>query len=109
MRENTRCEVEEPISTPTLRTTISSSSTSERPVLEKKIRPPTSSSVIVRHGRTCSGHPRLSWIVGRGEAQPSLRRSRKLALVAGRGMPRPYSHNKTWMPGIKQHKAGHDD
>src|SRR6516164_2701072 len=45
MRENTRCEVEEPISTPTLRTTISSSSTRERPVLEKKIRPPCASSI----------------------------------------------------------------
>ena len=31
MRENTRCEVDEPISTPTLRTTISSSSTSDAP------------------------------------------------------------------------------
>src|SRR5262249_46161401 len=48
MRENTRCEVEEPMSTPTLRTTISSSSTSERPVEEKKMRPPSSSSVMIR-------------------------------------------------------------
>src|SRR5213080_3800738 len=47
MRENTRCEVDEPMSTPTLRTTISSSSTSERPVLEKKTRPPTCSSVLL--------------------------------------------------------------
>src|ERR1700730_7465790 len=46
MRENTRCEVDEPISTPTLSTTISSSSTSERPVLEKKTRPPALSSFI---------------------------------------------------------------
>src|SRR4051794_13727747 len=46
MRENTRCEVEEPMSTPTLRMTISSSSTSERPVLEKKIRPLGACSVI---------------------------------------------------------------
>src|SRR5580693_5774562 len=76
MRENTRCEVDEPISTPTLSTTISSSSTSERPVLEKKIRPPALSSFMPAtllpetpntvpppapgpfscHGRTCSGH-----------------------------------------------------
>src|SRR5262249_3690741 len=49
MRENTRCEVEEPISTPTLRTAISSSSTSERPVEEKKMRPPSASfSVMTR-------------------------------------------------------------
>ena len=47
MRENTRCEVDEPMSTPTLSTTISSSSSSERPVEEKKTRPPWSSSVIV--------------------------------------------------------------
>src|SRR5205814_846151 len=50
MRENTRCEVDEPMSTPTLRTTISSSSTSERPVLEKKMRPPTCSSVLLISG-----------------------------------------------------------
>src|SRR6478672_8532501 len=47
MRENTRCEVEEPISTPALSTTISSSSTSDRPVLVKKMRPPSSSSAIM--------------------------------------------------------------
>src|SRR6266568_9075920 len=47
MRENTRCEVDEPISTPTLKTTISSSSTSERPVLEKKMRPPSASSPLM--------------------------------------------------------------
>src|SRR6476659_238006 len=47
MRENTRCEVEEPISTPALSTTISSSSTSERPVLVKKMRPPSCSSAIM--------------------------------------------------------------
>src|SRR5882762_10124184 len=53
MRENTRCEVEEPISTPTLRTTISSSSTSERPVEEKKMRPPSASSVIIEITNLC--------------------------------------------------------
>src|SRR3989442_15202412 len=47
MRENTRCEVDEPISTPTLRTTSSSSSTSERPELEKKMRPPCASSSAI--------------------------------------------------------------
>jgi hypothetical protein len=47
MRENTRCEVDEPMSTPTLSTTISSSPSSERPVEEKKTRPPWSSVVIV--------------------------------------------------------------
>src|SRR5437868_6406168 len=46
MRENTRCEVDEPMSTPTLSTTISSSSTSERPVEVKKMRPPWDSSSI---------------------------------------------------------------
>src|SRR5580692_8686064 len=39
MCEKTRCEVEEPILTPTLTSFISSSSVSVRPVLEKKIRP----------------------------------------------------------------------
>src|SRR5258708_1889528 len=70
MRENTRCEVDEPISTPTLSTTISSSSTRERPVLEKKIRPPALSSFMPvsadgRHGRACPGHPRLHLQGGR--------------------------------------------
>src|SRR5262247_595599 len=46
MRENTRCEVEEPMSTPTVSRQISSSSASERPALEKKMRPPRASSVI---------------------------------------------------------------
>src|SRR6266852_851749 len=46
MRENTRCEVEEPISTPTVSRQISSSSASVRPVEEKKMRPPSASSVI---------------------------------------------------------------
>src|SRR6478672_8553109 len=56
MRENTRWEVEDPISTPTLRMTISSPSTSERPVLEKKIRPPsTSSSLMVRRAISRAG------------------------------------------------------
>src|SRR6266705_6639258 len=54
MRENTRCEVEEPISTPTLSTTTSSSSMSERPVLEKKIRPPCASSSAIMPGAPCS-------------------------------------------------------
>src|SRR5262249_17034709 len=44
--ENTRWEVEEPISTPTLRMQISSSPSRLRPVLEKKIRPPCSSVSI---------------------------------------------------------------
>src|SRR5260370_26102663 len=46
IRENTRCEVEEPISTPTLRIQISSSPSRLRPMLEKKIRPPCSSVSI---------------------------------------------------------------
>src|SRR5262249_35386917 len=60
MRENTRCEVEEPISTPTLSTTISSSSTSERPVLVKKMRPPSPSSAVmatVHPSRMCPVAP----------------------------------------------------
>src|SRR3954447_13329685 len=60
MRENTRCDVDEPISTPTLSTTISSSSTSERPVLEKNTRPPTASSVISINVPQSSGHSQLS-------------------------------------------------
>src|SRR5271168_4902334 len=43
MRENTRCEVDEPISTPTESTHSSSSSPNVRPWLEKKMRPPASS------------------------------------------------------------------
>src|ERR1700675_1639436 len=50
MRENTRWEVDEPISTPTLRMQISSSSESVRPVEEKKIRPPCSSVSIFING-----------------------------------------------------------
>src|SRR5215813_4852887 len=46
MRENTRCEVDEPMSTPTVRRQISSSSASVRPVLEKKMRPPSASAVM---------------------------------------------------------------
>src|SRR5882672_8735982 len=46
MRENTRCEVDEPISTPTLRMQISSSPSRLRPVEEKKMRPPCSSVSI---------------------------------------------------------------
>src|SRR5262245_31459972 len=60
MRENTRCEVDEPISTPTLRMTISSSSTSERPVLEKKMRPPSASPFVMTRwcpGRVLDGYP----------------------------------------------------
>src|SRR5215470_2276907 len=40
MRENTRCEVDDPMSTPTESTHSSSSSPKVRPVLEKKMRPP---------------------------------------------------------------------
>src|ERR1700683_3523128 len=43
MRENTRWEVEEPISTPTLNMKISASPSRLRPVGEKKNRPPASS------------------------------------------------------------------
>src|SRR5260370_7023088 len=42
------------MSTPALSTTISSSSTSERPVLEKKIRPPCVSSSAITSGAPCS-------------------------------------------------------
>src|SRR5258705_8689653 len=69
MRENTRCEVEEPMSTPTLKTTISSSSTSERPVEEKKTRPPCASSVMRRVQRCRVGK-------GDGYAFPSGKASR---------------------------------
>src|SRR5687767_8840753 len=65
MRENTRCEVDEPMSTPTLSTTIWSSSSSERPVEEKKMRPPLAS---------CStGISQCALSCGRGATQPSNR------------------------------------
>src|ERR1700744_1187448 len=46
MREKTRCEVDEPISTPTESTHNSSSSPKVRPVLEKKMRPPWGTSSL---------------------------------------------------------------
>src|SRR5580698_6815328 len=46
MREKTRCEVDEPISTPTESTQSSASSPNVRPVLEKKTRPPWSPSLM---------------------------------------------------------------
>src|SRR5690349_19228953 len=69
MRENTRCEVDEPMSTPTLSTQIWSSSASVRPVEEKKMRSPSAPCSMTgiqliplgRHGRACCiarGHPR---------------------------------------------------
>src|SRR5580658_8780281 len=57
MRENTRCEVDEPMSTPTESTHNSSSSPNVRPVEEKKMRPPWASSVM-RSSRRHSGAPR---------------------------------------------------
>src|SRR5262249_49372239 len=75
MRENTRCEVEDPISTPTLRTTISSSSTSERPVLEKKMRPPSASSSVM--SRSC-GTPEAEWMAGSPSRAHELRHDRAL-------------------------------
>src|SRR5580704_12596923 len=54
MRENTSCDVDEPMSTPTLSRQISSSSMRVRPVFEKKMRPPA--SLVMR--RTLSGHAR---------------------------------------------------
>src|SRR5262249_35076650 len=45
MRANTRWEVDEPMSTPTLSRRISSSPSSVRPALEKKTRPPGSSVI----------------------------------------------------------------
>src|SRR5580692_7372310 len=62
MRENTRWEVEEPISTPTLNTQISSSPSRLRPVVEKKIRPPASSvsiSIQLVQSAPFLGRPRL--------------------------------------------------
>src|SRR5579872_4864268 len=47
MRENTRCEVDEPMSTPTERTHSSSSSPNVLPVEEKKMRPPWASSSVI--------------------------------------------------------------
>src|SRR5579872_1144206 len=54
MRENTRCEVDEPISTPTESTHSSSSSPNVRPVEEKKIRPPWDSSFMSQSLQTKS-------------------------------------------------------
>src|SRR5262245_1957846 len=62
MREKTRCEVDEPISTPTLSTTISSSSTSERPVLVKKMRPPSSSPAIRKTDRPSRMRPQAACV-----------------------------------------------
>src|SRR5262245_43163452 len=73
MRENTRCDVEEPMSTPTLSTQIWSSSPSVRPVLEKKIRPPSASSAILlllphRHaGRRQASASPIPYADGRDE------------------------------------------
>src|SRR5579862_1398387 len=58
MRENTRCEVDEPISTPTDSTHSSSSSPNVRPVDEKKMRPPWASSSVIRPSWRHSGAPR---------------------------------------------------
>src|SRR5580704_3914822 len=73
IRENTRCDVDEPMSTPTESTHNSSSSPNVRPVEEKKTRPPWDSSVMMRHARPCAGHPRLSfarksWMAGTSPA-----------------------------------------
>src|SRR5262245_2099484 len=72
MRENTRCDVEEPISTPTVRRQISSSSASVRPVLEKKMRPPSASSVIWQRAHDTR---HLSPLAGRGGASGKRGRS----------------------------------
>src|ERR1700726_2766189 len=57
MRENTRCEVDEPISTPTDSTHSSSSSPKVRPVEEKKIRPPCESCSVMRAALPPSSWP----------------------------------------------------
>src|SRR5580692_10153650 len=59
MRENTRCEVDEPMSTPTESTHSSSSSPKVRPVEEKKMCPPCASSWVssvmpIRHCKAAS-------------------------------------------------------
>ena len=75
MRENTRCEVDEPMSTPTESTHSSSSSPKVRPVEEKKMRPPWASSghasVIVMPG------------VRIGETESYLRRDKPGMLDGG--------------------------
>src|SRR5262249_325490 len=63
MREKTRCEVDDPMSTQTLRTQIWSSSASVRPVEEKKIRSPSSPRSMM--GIAC---PFSSWP---GSSRPS--------------------------------------
>src|SRR5262245_43163016 len=85
MRENTRCEVEEPISTPTLSTTISSSSTSERPVLVKKMRPPSSSSAIMA----------------------TVRPSRRVAACAPASCARELGHGGAFLVKAGLHSARH--
>src|SRR5262245_6708600 len=93
MRENTRWEVDEPISTPTLSTTISSSSTSERPVEVKKMRPPWASSsvtvaILSRAGEF--GHHRALLI--EGALHPALHAFRfqpGLVLAADEGVLHP--------------------
>src|SRR5262249_177912 len=95
MRENTRCEVEDPISTPTLSTTTSSSSTSERPVLEKKIRPPCAPSSASMAGAACSrgrelGHDRALLVeFGLHAARHPFRLELRLILGADEGIFHP--------------------
>src|SRR5262249_51712589 len=106
MRENTRCEVEEPISTPTLSTTISSSSTSERPVLLKKMRPLSFSPAImptvppspIRRGAACApascacelGHGGAFLVkAGLHSARHAFRLERRLVFGADEGIFHP--------------------
>src|SRR5438105_11034948 len=59
MRENTRCDVDDPISPPTDRMTISSSPSRVRPLLEKKIRPPSAS--VMRLSRSSEQDARIEF------------------------------------------------
>src|SRR5262249_41946290 len=92
MRENTRCEVEEPISTPTLSTTISSSSTSERPVEEKKTRPPSASSALMT-SRSCPGRQERGRLAERMETRDPAQESRS---ASSGFLPRP----EAWVPAL---------
>src|SRR6202040_1400711 len=87
MRENTRCEVDEPISTPTESTPSSPSSPKVRPVEEKKIRPPCASpwaSSVMKLSVSSSAKAGDPVIAGSCEWRP--RRLRLLGAPPSRGM-----------------------
>src|SRR5579864_1451054 len=87
MRENTRCEVDEPISTPTESTHNSSSSPKVRPVEEKNMRPPWASpwaSSVMKSSLSSSAKADDPVTADNREQRP--RRLRLLGAPPSRGM-----------------------